>query len=92
MYFNEAHETAKEAVSNTLSKFEALLADLTKPEADKLQRSMGMKMQQLKVRPTAYMHCVCTSNQPHLTEHHNEELANGSFTQAELLELDELHA
>ena len=49
MYFNEAHETAKAAVSNTLSKFDALLADLAKPEADKLQRSMGMKMQQLKV-------------------------------------------
>ncbi len=49
VYFNEAHETAKAAVAEALDKFEALLAALDKPEADKLQRSMGMKMQQLKV-------------------------------------------
>lgn len=57
VYFNEAHDTAKKAVAETLDKFEGLLAALPKPEADKLQRSMGMKMQQLKVGLAGCLPC-----------------------------------
>lgn len=95
VYFNEAHETAKAAVSTTLSKFEALLAVLAKPEADKLQRSMGMKMQQLKVGPLARCTCIACANHSSsvFLSHCFEKRAHGwESMQAELLELDELHA
>ncbi|KAK9909688.1 hypothetical protein WJX75_006101 [Coccomyxa subellipsoidea] len=48
VYFNEAHETAKKAVSDTLQQFKALLDRLDESERSKLQRSMGLKMEQLK--------------------------------------------
>ncbi len=55
MYFNEAHETAKSAVAETLDLYNGLLGTLEESERGKLQRSMGLKMEQLKVS-----HC-----QPH---------------------------
>lgn len=50
MYFNEAHETAKEAVTETLELYQGLLEKLEESERGKLQRAMGMKMEQLKVQ------------------------------------------
>jgi hypothetical protein len=49
VYFNESHEAAKAAVSKTLELFEAVLSKLEESEKGKLQRSMGLKMEQLKV-------------------------------------------
>lgn len=49
MYFNEAHDTAKGAVAETLDLYNGLLGRLEESERGKLQRSMGLKMEQLKV-------------------------------------------
>jgi predicted nucleic acid-binding Zn-ribbon protein len=48
VYFNEEAQSAREAVSLVLDKYQGLLDRL--PDADKgaLQRSMGLKMEQLK--------------------------------------------
>ena len=55
MYFNEAHETAKAAVAETLDLFNGLLGSLEESERAKMQRSMGLKMEQLKVPPCSHL-------------------------------------
>ncbi|KAG1662068.1 hypothetical protein FOA52_005315 [Chlamydomonas sp. UWO 241] len=47
-YFNDSVEEAKKVVDECVGKFDALVARLPGDEASKLQRSMGLKMQQLK--------------------------------------------
>eukprot|EP00884_Botryococcus_braunii_P022723 jgi/Botrbrau1/9134/Bobra.160_3s0010.1 len=47
-YFNESYQTAKSAVEKALGDFNSLLQRLDPPEKEKLQRSMGLKMEQLK--------------------------------------------
>lgn len=47
-YFNESHQAAKDAVSQTLEMYERVLAKMDEAEKGKLQRSMGLKMEQLK--------------------------------------------
>lgn len=49
MYFNESVDAAKEIVDSVIGKWNALLAKLPEDEKAKLQRSMGLKMEQLKV-------------------------------------------
>lgn len=48
VYFNEEAETAKKAVNEVLELFNNLLARLPESERGALQRSMGLKMEQLK--------------------------------------------
>lgn len=48
VYFNEEAECARAAVNEVLSKFEGLLAKLSEKERGALQRSMGLKIEQLK--------------------------------------------
>ncbi|KAK2404331.1 hypothetical protein QL285_053685 [Trifolium repens] len=48
VYFNEEAECARAAVGEVLSKFEGLLAKLPEKERGALQRSMGLKIEQLK--------------------------------------------
>lgn len=48
VYFNEEAETAKKAVAEVLGLFNGLLARLPESERGAIQRSMGMKMEQLK--------------------------------------------
>lgn len=48
VYFNEEVETAKKAVNEVLALFNGLLARLPESERGALQRSMGLKMEQLK--------------------------------------------
>nr|AFK48763.1 unknown [Medicago truncatula] len=48
VYFNEEAECARAAVNEVLSKFDALLAKLPEKERGALQRSMGLKIEQLK--------------------------------------------
>ncbi|KAI3939720.1 hypothetical protein MKW92_013583 [Papaver armeniacum] len=48
VYFNEEAETARDAVQVVLDKFDALMAKLDDKEKGALQRSMGLKMEQLK--------------------------------------------
>jgi hypothetical protein len=48
VYFNESAEEAKGLVSQTLGKWDALLATLAEAERGAMQRSMGLKMEQLK--------------------------------------------
>lgn len=48
-YFNESLQDAKKLVEETLGEYRALLESLEdKEEAGRIQRSMGMKMEQLK--------------------------------------------
>ena len=47
-YFNESAILAKEAVDETLGKWSALLGTLPDAEKQALNRSMGLKMEQLK--------------------------------------------
>ncbi|CAG9460705.1 unnamed protein product [Pedinophyceae sp. YPF-701] len=47
-YFNESCEAAREITQEALDMFNALLSRLDDDERGKLQRSMGMKMEQLK--------------------------------------------
>lgn len=47
-YFNESAILAKEAVDATLGKWNALLGTLPDAEKQALNRSMGLKMEQLK--------------------------------------------
>lgn len=49
VYFEESLKTAQEAVAEALGQFNSLLDSLDETERGKLQRSMGMKMEQLKV-------------------------------------------
>jgi hypothetical protein len=50
-YFNESFQTAKTAVDKVLEDFNSILQKLEASEKAKLQRSMGLKMEQLKVNP-----------------------------------------
>lgn len=47
-YFNDSVEEAKKVVDQCLDKWTGLLARLPEEEAQKLQRSMGLKIEQLK--------------------------------------------
>lgn len=48
-YFNESHKVAKEAVGVVTSMYRGIQDTLNEADKGKLQRSMGMKMEQLKV-------------------------------------------
>ncbi|CAJ1976884.1 unnamed protein product [Sphenostylis stenocarpa] len=48
VYFNEEAECARTAVNEVLGMFEGLLAKLPEKERGALQRSMGLKIEQLK--------------------------------------------
>ncbi|KAF5841913.1 hypothetical protein DUNSADRAFT_10350 [Dunaliella salina] len=48
VYFDESVKSAKEVVEACISKWEALLKSLPEDERAKLQRSMGLRMEQLK--------------------------------------------
>ncbi|XP_028805821.1 uncharacterized protein LOC114760701 [Neltuma alba] len=52
VYFNEEAECARAAVSEVLEMFEGLLAKLPESEKAALQRSMGLKIEQLKAELT----------------------------------------
>lgn len=48
VYFNESAEIARKAVGGVLERWTALLGRLPDEEQAKLQRSMGLKIEQLK--------------------------------------------
>ncbi|XP_010428001.1 PREDICTED: uncharacterized protein LOC104712738 [Camelina sativa] len=48
VYFNEEAECARAAVTEVLEMFEGLLGKVTEKEKASLQRSMGLKIEQLK--------------------------------------------
>ncbi|KAG7586706.1 hypothetical protein ISN45_Aa02g019770 [Arabidopsis thaliana x Arabidopsis arenosa] len=48
VYFNEEAECARAAVAEVLEMFEGLLGKVTEKEKASLQRSMGLKIEQLK--------------------------------------------
>lgn len=48
VYFNEEAECARAAVKEVLDRFERLLAKLPESQRAALQRSMGLKIEQLK--------------------------------------------
>ncbi|KAJ0025439.1 hypothetical protein Pint_07864 [Pistacia integerrima] len=48
VYFNEEAECARDAVKEVLDRFEGLLGKLKESEKEALQRSMGLKIEQLK--------------------------------------------
>ncbi|XP_051180912.1 embryogenesis-like protein [Lolium perenne] len=48
VYFNEEAACARDAAGEALGAFDALLARVPPADADKLRRSMGLKMEQLK--------------------------------------------
>ncbi|KAF8091403.1 hypothetical protein N665_0446s0022 [Sinapis alba] len=48
VYFNEEAECARAAVAEVMKMFEDLLGKVTEKERSSLQRSMGLKMEQLK--------------------------------------------
>lgn len=48
VYFNESAEVARKAVGDVLGRWQTLLASLPEEEQGKLQRSMGLKIEQLK--------------------------------------------
>lgn len=48
-YFNDSHKVAKEAVGVITSMYRDIQDTLNEADKGKLQRSMGMKMEQLKV-------------------------------------------
>ena len=56
-YFNESVETARGAVADAFAAYDAVLGDLSEGERAKLQRSMGLKMEQLKVRSAGQRQC-----------------------------------
>lgn len=47
-YFNESYDDAKSMVDDCISKFNNLLSRLSDEEKGKVQRAMGLKMEQLK--------------------------------------------
>lgn len=49
-YFNESHKVAKDAVAEAMQLYKEVLNGLSDDDRGKLQRSMGMKMEQLKAR------------------------------------------
>lgn len=48
-YFNESVDTARGAVADAFEAYDAVLGELSEGERAKLQRAMGLKMEQLKV-------------------------------------------
>ena len=48
VYFNESAEVARKAVGDVLDRWQALLGSLPEEEQAKLQRSMGLKIEQLR--------------------------------------------
>jgi hypothetical protein len=48
VYFNESAEVARKAVGDVVERWQALLARVSEEEQAKLQRSMGLKIEQLK--------------------------------------------
>ena len=56
VYFNDSVIQAREVVDDVLGKWEAVLGELTPDEKAKLQRSMGLKMEQLKAELEALDH------------------------------------
>ena len=48
VYFNEEAECARDAVAEVLEMFQGLLGKVTEKEKASLQRSMGLKIEQLK--------------------------------------------
>lgn len=48
VYFNEEAECARDAVKEVLDMYEGLLAKLSEKERGVIQRSMGLKIEQLK--------------------------------------------
>lgn len=48
VYFNESAETARAAVQDVLGRWQDLLGRLPADEQGKLQRSMGLKIEQLR--------------------------------------------
>lgn len=54
-YFNESAETARAAVKGVLDQYGQLLEALGEADRGKLQRSMGLKMEQLKVRSAGWL-------------------------------------
>ena len=50
VYFNDSAAEAKEYTNAVLDKWRGLLSSLPEEERARLQRSMGLKMEQLKVR------------------------------------------
>lgn len=53
-YFNESHKLAKDTVGVVTGMYKDILETLSETDKGKLQRSMGMKMEQLKV---GRLHC-----------------------------------
>jgi len=51
-YFNDSYESAKSLVEEVVGEFNTLLESLPDEEKGRLQRSMGMKMEQLKAELT----------------------------------------
>lgn len=49
VYFNESVELARKATEEVLTRWAALLSGLPEAERGKMVRSMGMKIEQLKV-------------------------------------------
>jgi hypothetical protein len=50
VYFNDSVKEASAAVDQVLHEWKSVLAKLDDTEKTRLQRSMGLKMEQLKVR------------------------------------------
>jgi hypothetical protein len=48
VYFNESAEVARTAVADVLGRWQALLGHVSEDDQAKLQRSMGLKIEQLK--------------------------------------------
>jgi hypothetical protein len=48
VYFNESAEVARTAVADVLGRWHALLGRVSQDDQAKLQRSMGLKIEQLK--------------------------------------------
>ncbi|MCO5581096.1 hypothetical protein L7F22_034972 [Adiantum nelumboides] len=48
VYFDEEARTARDAVQLVLNKYQTLVDKLTDPDKSSVQRSMGLKMEQLK--------------------------------------------
>ena len=47
-YFNESYDDAKGLVDKVLSEWDSVLSGLEEEEKGRVQRSMGLKMEQLK--------------------------------------------
>lgn len=48
VYFNDSAEEARQVVTHVLDRWQELLAKVSQDEQGRLQRSMGLKIEQLK--------------------------------------------